>query len=400
MSTTIDWQTVRPATRADRVFSHFEIPAFAITGLTWKGASEIARQYNFTSSKNFALRSRPTKPDGADFVPCIRYRIGDTVFRYKLWDDAGLRLNGVNLYDGEIIKANFVVEFWTLLDSATVTLEDTLTLRSGIMELVTDYSETPADTEDADGAQATLANQTVPPSSPVAGSAFWFKHDAGVVLSGAFVTQWQDQSGNGRHLAPFTDQDRPVVGGVDFGNGHIVNAISFAVDRQLVRDGLNLQLKHLFVAFRQDSSTSGGIIIDSDSNKFRILQSTNADLRGTYEGTAGAIVPASVDTDYVLHMYRSEATGAVVLEVNGLHAFQAEGEVVPESNLQALTRFSVGDPASAATADMWVVEVIGYDTYLTAAQVTLVKQYLAGRYDTHSLMLPVSYDSGSPWLTN
>jgi hypothetical protein len=153
MSSPLDFHTRRPVVRADWHYSYVVLPAFNIVGVTWHEASEIIRQWGYSATRNFALRQRPTKPDDANFMLCIRYRIGEEVTRYRLWDDdAFIGTDQVfPLYTGQVIKANFVLEAYNLEDETTCVNPEELRVRTGIMTLVTDFTGTPAETEDDEG---------------------------------------------------------------------------------------------------------------------------------------------------------------------------------------------------------------------------------------------------------
>jgi hypothetical protein len=60
----------------------------------------------------------------------------------------------------------------------------------------------------------TSATTAAPPSTgglPATGLAFWVKADAGVAVSGSSVTQWSDQSGNGRNALPAAGANQPTL---------------------------------------------------------------------------------------------------------------------------------------------------------------------------------------------
>lgn len=156
----LDWQTINPAREVGKVFGYVELPAFAVTGLVWKGASEIVRQYNFTASKNFTIRLLPDAPAAVDYCLVIRYRIGAEVYRFKLWEGIGEVLNE-RLYANDIIRGNFVLEIWSTA-ATTATNLDTIQIPLSIQEVVTDFSEEPVDYVEADGTVVTLAELTSP----------------------------------------------------------------------------------------------------------------------------------------------------------------------------------------------------------------------------------------------
>ena len=105
----------------------FTVPAtsfnMSITNLKQKGL--LLAQYNYTAPASFKLlRVDSFSSDDLVLNPpaiCIRYRIGTTVYRYRLpysnsAVEAILLSSGrvqCPVYINQLIKANFTVEFWT-----------------------------------------------------------------------------------------------------------------------------------------------------------------------------------------------------------------------------------------------------------------------------------------------
>jgi len=54
-------------------------------------------------------------------------------------------------------------------------------------------------------------NYTVVPTAPTTGLQVWYKADVGVTTVGSAVSQWDDQSGNGRHATQGTSGNRPTL---------------------------------------------------------------------------------------------------------------------------------------------------------------------------------------------
>ena len=105
----------------------FTVPAtsfdMSTTNLKQKGL--LLAQYNYTAPAAFKVL-HANSPTGGDFVLnppaiCIRYRVGTTVYRYRLpynnsAVEAVLLSSGrvqCPVYVNQLIKANFTVEFWT-----------------------------------------------------------------------------------------------------------------------------------------------------------------------------------------------------------------------------------------------------------------------------------------------
>ncbi len=204
-----DYITLAPARLVDRKKGVFKLPtfsfSFAPTDITmdstavtmdstsftmdlnsrtgadysWAGASVIIAQYNFSSTKNFVLEDLPEAPDEANFCLCIRYRVGDTVYRYKLWEGVGEVLNAP-LYSGEVIRKNFVLEIWTVENINQAELEAEITLVSSILKLQSldeDDNDEDETYEDAIGVQfLNLLNEET--TNDVSGLAAWYRFES------------------------------------------------------------------------------------------------------------------------------------------------------------------------------------------------------------------------------
>lgn len=402
-SLTLDWITKRPAARADRVFSYFTLPAFALTGLTWKGASEIVRQYNYSATKNFSLRNRPVKPTDADFVLCIRYRIGDSVYRYKLWGDDNLVLNGVSLYSGQVIKKNFCLEIWSLNGETTATLDESITLRSGIMQVITDYSDTPADTEDATGSAVSSLNADAVPSltpSSFGTLRLWLKADAGVT-GDPLVTAWDDQSGNGYNLEVAIDS--PSYSTTGFGDKSLPYIRFPGANEGLINGSVPTNPWLLYyIAMRVNVWASSNFINDSGDRTIT-FDPTASKIRSAW------VVNSDVEAASVLGQ-------PIILRVDGIGApFKNRMEIVALSDISTVvssvenstgafvpptpTAFWIGNNAGSSFD---VAEILGYSggLQLSSENDQMVKSYLVRKYMTTAAAVPISFDSGSQWLDN
>jgi len=108
-----DWHSVyvsTPITGKSRCY--IRVPSFFFSDIDEGRDSYIRLQYNYTADKDFILGSIG-KIINSNVVLCIRYRIGDNIYRWKLWED-DLFTQNIPLYNGELIKKNFVIEVWTL----------------------------------------------------------------------------------------------------------------------------------------------------------------------------------------------------------------------------------------------------------------------------------------------
>lgn len=135
----LNFKTIRKATPCEYIGGYISVPSFSYTGPIWKGASETVTQFNYSADRNFVLKTRPVQPSGANFCPVIKYRVGYTVYRYKLWQDVGEHL-AVPLYTGQVIKKNFVIEIWNT-ENANEVSSDGFNIELGLRKVPdTDYS--------------------------------------------------------------------------------------------------------------------------------------------------------------------------------------------------------------------------------------------------------------------
>lgn len=136
LSSITDWKTFVPASKVEKRQGYFEIPAFDYD-VAWDGASRIVVQFNYSAPRNFTIFRNLTKPANPNFVPCIKYRVDDTVYRYKLWDDANCTVDAP-LYVSQLIKKNFCLEIWNLSDETSVSYALVQQLLSSILTSYTD----------------------------------------------------------------------------------------------------------------------------------------------------------------------------------------------------------------------------------------------------------------------
>jgi hypothetical protein len=121
-----DWHSHRPVTKVGPRLSYLTLPAFSGISVEWRGAGEIVRQYTYAASGSFALLGLPLKPafesPEVSFTPCIKYRVGSTVYRYRLWETDLDAISGIiaPVYNGELIRANFCIEIWGLLPQSYI----------------------------------------------------------------------------------------------------------------------------------------------------------------------------------------------------------------------------------------------------------------------------------------
>lgn len=166
MSTTLNYGQLAIANKAEWLSGYVTLPAFSYTGLVWAGASQLITQFNFTATKNFTIKTLPTKPTGVNFCLVVRYRIGGQTYRYKLWEGVGEVLNE-RVYAGQIIKKNFVLEVWSTQPNTEVSLATAFNLALSIRKIPITYASLDNYEDDAYVAEVGPTGQILVPASVI-----------------------------------------------------------------------------------------------------------------------------------------------------------------------------------------------------------------------------------------
>lgn len=399
----LDWHNVTPVVPAHFNRAYFDMPAFEVEDLEWKGASEIVRQFNFTSTKNFALRRRPTKPTDVNYGLCIRYRVGDVVTRYKLWDDDDFQLPNVEMYNGQIIKKNFVLEIWSFRDETTAVQEESIRLNCGIRQVITDFSQMPADYADATGTTVTLSELQVAADEAALGHAddlaFWFSADVGIV--GDPVGSWGERTTGTFPMATVTGTPSEVDG---FAGSDLPGIVFIDDDWMLggVPGGQSLRAVYLLLKL---TTWASGAQIYSDGARVLTMAPTPGWLRCTYKGTDADIDVSGAADGYLLIVMDQQQQPNVVNRIRVFayttsynHEIGNSAEVTGDPATPNVTEMSVGNPVSTAHNFM-LAELLAYSIAPNTVEDEQVRAYLAAKY-TPAFGLSLNIPSGSPWLSN
>jgi len=184
-----DWLTFVPAGTVGRARAYIDLPAFSYDAVGTVGdASQIVAQFNFSASRDFYLLTRPTKPEGVNYGLCIRYRIGTTVYRYKLWEDDLFILSSATLsYSKNLIKKNFVLEVWNFAGVASSQAE-TIRMITSVRTAPTDFRDI-SDYALAVGAEFLTLDNTNTYALPTTGLVLDMNADT---LAVGAITSWID----------------------------------------------------------------------------------------------------------------------------------------------------------------------------------------------------------------
>lgn len=258
-----NWNNINPVERVEWIRGHFFIPTFSYVAPAWQGASVISLQFNYTATRTFGIKTLPTKPVGANFVPTIKYRVGLNVYRYKLWDDDRVVLQAP-LYTNQPIKKNFVVEIWNLngepLISSGAALQIITSLRTfpTSLDVIADYEDnTVVDTVTY---QQLLTGYLMPSADM---EFFWNGDYFNSAASGDTVANWPDMHSS-HALVQAVALSRPTVE-TDFPTAAIgLKAVRFTALRTLALTGINQDINTLCVVYRQNLWQSGQAIFVFD----------------------------------------------------------------------------------------------------------------------------------------
>lgn len=119
------YSKIRRAIGVGKLHNQLHMPEFNIATPVWEGASYITTEFNGVIGQNWSLKIPVIKPrSDVDFCLAIRSNFGETVTRYKLWQDVGEDLD-YPLYNGQTIPSVFTMEIWsTITNDYTSLLED------------------------------------------------------------------------------------------------------------------------------------------------------------------------------------------------------------------------------------------------------------------------------------
>lgn len=403
-----DWLRRTPAVPVRRRNTYIEVPAFNYTGLVWKGASECVAQFNFSASNKFTLITLPTKPTGANFGLCIRYRIGEIVYRFKLWDDEAFKLTGdVPIYTNEIIRANFVIEVWSYENETTAVNEEALRTITSVRVLPTDVSQLGVNAALAVGAEfRDLDNVAATLAAPSSGLVYQFAADVGLVSLAGNVVSWANQLG---------ETLLPVGGNVGYtasvgaiNNKPSVNFASNAVGLENLAMTAGISATFGLLIQQSNGYVAGTNIIEtyfgSNPNVTLIQNAISPEIE--YNGAvindqatlnSWIIIIINYTTNEAVTEYY---TNMNVYSVNSgiLIAAAQSTSVFPPSAAQ-IDGLKLGN-ASVAGSLFSLAELLIYNVNPVGLEASIVN-YLATKYGSAgAIALPLTFNTNVQWLDN
>jgi hypothetical protein len=200
--------------------------------------------------------------------------------------------------------------------------------------------------------------------------AAWFRYGVGITVTGQGVSQWDDQSGNARHLKQGTDGARPTLNA----DGSILFNGS---DEFLKCDAFTLnQPETVYILFKQVTWTGGDYVYDGNgSNGMAVYQTTATPNLYQFAGgavNANAITTLAVDTYGVLASVFNGASSLNQLNNDS----PVSGEDVGANNAGGFTLGSNG-AGNGGWSNIQVKEAILYSAAHDATTRARVISYLA-----------------------
>ncbi len=204
--------------------------------------------------------------------------------------------------------------------------------------------------------------------SDLAGLKLWCKFNSGITVTGAGVSQWDDQSGNDNHLRQATDTNRP--------SKESDGSILFdGVDNYLRTNNFTLtQPETIYLLGKQVTWTALDAIFDGNIANTGLFRQRNGGVSPEVESYAG--VTLGVNADFILNTY------AVVITVfNGaVSAIQVNNNDPLEGNAGSgnMGGFTLAANGGATEwANIQVKEVVIFSTAHDAATRLQMTAYLA-----------------------
>jgi hypothetical protein len=394
----VDWITRRPATRVEPRRGYITIPAFSYSDVDVAlEASYIRVQFCFSTPNNFTINTIPTV-SGGNYAACIRYRVGDTIYRYKLWDVSDTVIPHVSQYAGQVIKKNFVIEIWTVPGAATVSQASSLQMLLSIRAVPTDYRVLTTYEVAAYTVGASLENVgvTAPPST---GLEAWYRADNYVLepLTND-VNSTQDLSGNSRHMV------YSVAKPLSSSSESIFNAkpvFKFAATKNFITGALatNFIAKHIYLVMHLPSPIIGTSLLDiSGVDPITFLAGSSVDefVSSAYGAIGVPLTVSPMDANKVgIVHFKCTNTGVFI---RTLETFDLTGELLgtsaPELHTQAFVPTS---QILVGGENLWLAELLMYSD--ENLDTNALMGYLSQRYG-NAMPLPMDFASTNAWLDN
>lgn len=392
MSNTLNFGTIREARIAEWLKSFIILPAFQYDNIGWKGASEIITQFNYTATKNFTLRTLPTPPVNTNFCLVIRYRVGLISYRYKLWSGVGETLNE-KLYNGEIIKKNFVLEIWNTQQSTTVSLLEALTVNISIRKIPVTYASLDNYADNTVVAEAPSQNIAVTSGTPPAAGLLAHYKPEGLTPGGdgTTVVGWTESIlGGVQNLSLISHLNTKVVPALNGYAGVRHNGTGILRGSPGVVTNMAW-----FLVCKQNSWTL-------DAQIARQLNPNPTEDQGIKQGNLNS-------PGIVAFMQSTSSPPNLLLPIGNFDIIKYTGNITTDiatvsvlgndlKSTGSVIGTALGLDFQIGPADVTLVEILIYDNSVPTNDEEIYK-YLLGKFGL-GIAIPMVVNSANPWLDN
>lgn len=372
------------------------LPSFAVTGLTWPGNSVVCRQYNYACTKNFTIRQLPTKPTSPDYLPVIKYRVGNEVYRYKLWTVTETEVPGVSwipLYNGEVIKKNCSIEIWTT-NGTTATNAADITLQISITRATATITDG-ATFEDADETAVTDMKSTNNPLTEVDPAVFT-----------TLETYWKTSTANSvsavgdsdpvNYFRPFIGAGLPDLVSPNFPDTPLYDAADYLIaDKRALKfragdEGMACTLGavafgHVVILMKQDGYTADNVICRGTTDIY--LKQSNSSGEITCPGGGEVVCP--LGTWFIVE-FKKVAANDFRIKATNLNTGVVQQVIMADPGLSNIGDFNLGYTSNCALMSVAAV-ALKLTSEITGAEYTALIQDL--RYYYNNILLPLEYSA-------
>jgi hypothetical protein len=208
-----------------------------------------------------------------------------------------------------------------------------------------------------------------PPVTPYA----WYKADVGVTQSSGLVTQWNDQSGNGRHLTVPSGATEPnyISSGINS-----LPSIEFLSDNALQLTNDTTTIKSIISVVRSSASLSNYkcIVEAYGGGLYTIISQPNF---GSYWASFVGYAAISTSTDYILSVRTDDG-----LDTYGY--LNTTEYPAPGSGFQPRSHITVGNDSTLGQAiSGYISELILFDVGLSQAQINSYISDMNTKYEIY-----------------
>ncbi len=225
---------------------------------------------------------------------------------------------------------------------------------------------------------------------PAAAHVFlWLRSDVGVTSSSGTVSNWSDQSGDGKDASQATGGNRPTLTANDY-NGYSTIATTTSKYFNLLSGFSNIP-NPIFYFATKPTSTSNGVLIDlgngSASNNVTASTASPAATLKIYQGSTPSSMTASsgfTNGQYqVISMAQLAASGQPHIYIDGLAVSTTGTPTTANSVTRSQNHIGTDSSTAANFYDGKLLEIIGLNGSIPGGMGSnQIDSYLAARYQT------------------